>query len=67
VEHDKALERQLRRLVRQLQAGKVPATSIIKLSAADSLAVMDAILHPKPAGPRLRRAVERYKAIMGDQ
>lgn len=40
---------------------------IISLSARDSLAVMEAILHPEPVSPRVRQAVERYKAIMGDQ
>ncbi len=35
---------------------------IIVLSAEDSLTIMDALLHPAPAGPRLRQAAERYKA-----
>lgn len=40
---------------------------VITLSARDSRAVMEALLHPEPAGPALRRAAERYRAQMGDQ
>lgn len=40
---------------------------VITLSARDSRAIMGALLRPQPAGPRLRRAAERYKALMGDQ
>ncbi|HLY29991.1 MAG TPA: DUF1778 domain-containing protein [Ktedonobacterales bacterium] len=39
---------------------------IIKLSARDSEAIVSALLHPQPAGARLRQAAERYKRIMGD-
>lgn len=41
--------------------------SVITLSARDSRAVMDALLHPEPAGSTLRRAAERYKTIMGER
>lgn len=40
---------------------------VITLSARDSRAVMEALLHPEPAGPALRRAAERYKALLGEQ
>ena len=40
---------------------------VITLSAEDSRALMEALLHPEPAGLRLRQAAERYKAVMGDQ
>lgn len=40
---------------------------VMTLSARDSRAVMEALLHPQPAGPALRRAAERYKALMGEQ
>jgi uncharacterized protein (DUF1778 family) len=38
---------------------------VLTLSARDSLAVMEELLHPKPPGPWLRQAAERYKAFMG--
>jgi len=41
--------------------------TLISLSARDSRAIMEALLHPQPAGPTLRRAAKRYKALMGDQ
>lgn len=41
--------------------------SVITLSARDSRSVMDALLHPEPAGPVLQRAAERYKMIMGER
>jgi hypothetical protein len=40
---------------------------VLTLSARDSLAVMEELLHPKPPGPWLRQAVERYKAFMGER
>ena len=40
---------------------------VITLSARDSQAVMEALLHPEPPGPWLRQAAERYKAIMGEE
>lgn len=40
---------------------------VIALSERDSRALIDALLHPPAASPRLDRAIERYKAIMGDQ
>lgn len=67
MQRDKALERQMRRLLRQIEVGRVPAASIIRLSAEDSHAVMEAMLHPKPPSPRLRQAAKRYKVRMGDQ
>lgn len=41
--------------------------TLISLSVQDSLTIMDALLSPQPAGPTLRRAAKRYKALMGDQ
>ncbi len=35
---------------------------VITLSARDSRAVMESLLHPIPAGSRLRQAAEHYKA-----
>jgi uncharacterized protein (DUF1778 family) len=40
---------------------------VITLTARDSRAFVEALLNPEPAGERLRRAAERYKAAMGDQ
>jgi len=40
---------------------------VITLSARDSRAFVEALLHPEPASARLRAAAERYKAIMGDR
>jgi uncharacterized protein (DUF1778 family) len=40
---------------------------VITLSARDSLAVMEALLHQEPAGPWLREAARRYKAFMGEE
>ena len=40
---------------------------VITLSARDSRAVMEALLHPEPAGPWLRQAARRYKALMGEE
>jgi len=40
---------------------------IIALSASDSLAVMDALLDPRPAGPNLRRVAERHRAFMSQR
>lgn len=40
---------------------------VITLSARDSQAVMDALLHPEPPGPWLSEAAERYKSLMGDE
>ena len=40
---------------------------VITLSARDSRAVMEALLHPELAGPSLRRAAERYKIVMGER
>lgn len=39
---------------------------VMTLSARDSRAVMEALLHPEPAGPWLRSAAERYQAALGD-
>lgn len=43
---------------------RVPARQIIRLSARDSRAVIEALLHLAPAGPALRRAAERYRALV---
>ena len=40
---------------------------LITLSARDSRAVMQALLHPEPAGPWLRRAAQQYKDFMGER
>lgn len=40
---------------------------VVTLSARDSRAVMDALLHPEAVGPTLRRAAERYRSLLGDQ
>lgn len=37
---------------------------LIVLSARDSAAIMQALLHPEPAGPALKSLVERYEAFM---
>lgn len=34
------------------------------LSTRDAYAVMDALLHPKPASERLHRVAERYRSFM---
>jgi uncharacterized protein (DUF1778 family) len=39
---------------------------VLTLSARDSRALMEALLHPEPPGPWLRQAVERYKKFMGE-
>ncbi len=39
---------------------------VISLSARDSQAVMEALLHPAPAGPALRKAAERYQSLVSD-
>lgn len=39
---------------------------LITLSARDSRAVMQALLHPEPTGPWLRQAAQRYKDSMGE-
>ncbi len=36
-----------------------------KLSQADSEAFVEALLNPKPPGPRLVQAVKRYRQTMG--
>lgn len=41
--------------------------TIITLSERDSRVFLDALLHPEPAGPRLRAAAGRYRTLMGDQ
>ncbi len=40
---------------------------VITLSERDARAVMEALLHPAPAGPRLHLAAERYKALVGEK
>ncbi len=40
---------------------------IITLSARDSRAVMEALLHPAKAGPTLKQAAERYNKLVGEQ
>ncbi len=35
---------------------------VLKLSERNSRALMEALLNPRPANPRLREAVRRYKA-----
>jgi uncharacterized protein (DUF1778 family) len=40
---------------------------LIVLSARDSYAVMQALLHPEPAGAWLRQAAQRYKDFMGER
>lgn len=40
---------------------------VISLSARDSRAVMEALLHPAPASPALRKAAERYQALVSEQ
>ena len=40
---------------------------IMTLSARDSLAVMEALLHPEPAGAKLQDVAARYKAFMGQE
>lgn len=37
---------------------------LIVLSARDSAAVMQALLHPEPAAPGLKRVAQRYKQFM---
>lgn len=39
---------------------------VIRLSERDSRAVMEALLHPTPVGPALRKAAERYRARVRD-
>jgi uncharacterized protein (DUF1778 family) len=39
---------------------------VIRLSERDSRAVMEALLHPAPAGPALRKAADRYHALVRD-
>jgi uncharacterized protein (DUF1778 family) len=39
---------------------------IIVLSSQDSLAVMEALRNPEPAGPALQRAAESHRALIGD-
>jgi uncharacterized protein (DUF1778 family) len=39
---------------------------VISLSARDSQAVMEALLHPAPAGPALRKAAKRYQSLVSD-
>lgn len=53
--------------VQQAAEQTIREHTVITLSARDSRAVMEALLNPEPAGPWLRQAVERYKAIMGDR
>jgi uncharacterized protein (DUF1778 family) len=40
---------------------------IMSLTARDSLAVMEALLHPEPAGTKLQDVAARYKAFMGQE
>ena len=37
---------------------------LIVLSARDSIAIMQALLHPEPASPALKSLVERYETFM---
>lgn len=53
--------------VQQAAEQTVHQHEVIALSRRDAQAFMDALLHPEPAGARLRQAAERYKAVMGDQ
>lgn len=40
---------------------------VISLSARDSLAVMEALLHPAPAGSALRKVAERHQSLVSEQ
>lgn len=40
---------------------------VISLSARDSRAVMEALLHPAPAGPALRKAADHYQALVSEE
>jgi uncharacterized protein (DUF1778 family) len=40
---------------------------VINLSARDSRAVMEALLHPMPAGQALRKAAERYQSLVSEE
>ncbi len=42
----------------------VEAHNTTVLSAADSRAFVDALLHPQPVNARLRESVRRYRAVM---
>lgn len=53
--------------VQQAAEQAIREHEVITLTAHDSRAVMDALLHPEPAGPWLRQPTERYKDVMGDQ
>lgn len=46
---------------------RAPARQVIRLSARDSRAVIEALLHPMPAGPAPRKAAERYHALVRDE
>jgi uncharacterized protein (DUF1778 family) len=39
----------------------------LRLSARDSLAVMEALFHPEPPSLWLREAVRRYTAFIGER
>jgi len=51
--------------VQQAAEQTIREHDVITLSARDSAAFMDALLHPQPAGRRLREAATRYKALHG--
>lgn len=38
---------------------------VIVLSERDAQAFMEALLNPRPAGPRLRQAAEHYRSVFG--
>ena len=40
---------------------------VISLSARDTRAVMEALLHPAPAGRALRKAAERYQTLVNEE
>ncbi len=40
---------------------------VISLSERDSRAVMEALLHPAPAGPALRKAAGRYQELVSEE
>lgn len=40
---------------------------VIRLSARDSRAVMEALLHPAPANEALRKAAENYQSLISEE
>lgn len=48
----------------QVAAETIREYDVIALSARDTAAVMESLLHPEPAGQALRRVAERYDEFM---